>query len=302
MIIMKQPLSEVKIGESTIKIQVSSPEHNYYYDSKKKLLIESATELVVKPASLLHEIELYSKVLENLTLLINKLSADITNALNAVKANMLNKVDGIAGAQDFNENSWLKHAQVLSIYNLDPCLKIRRDIENKIQELSVELQSITSKKETMEVIHKHIRELLPVLNKAVIDDYKYGIKLPPYRVDFPFEDVNISTVISSKHKKSKTIVSCGKFLCKAKDGSFISKAPVVHGKTMVHEVDSFDSLITEFLVYKRFTKGSDILIATISEIIDFYEEEWDIDLEESIKQDKIVPKKKPRASSFWDSF
>lgn len=192
----------------------------------------------------------------------------------------------INNEEDFEARSWLKYIHALEVSNLNPCLKIRNDVESKIQDLTLEIEAEEFKITAEEKVRHHLKELIPALDTVTIDFFKEAHKLENNNSC----EVGIRSNHFTKKKKEKLVVTCSKLLYNRIGNKLLSVVPVVHGKTYIQKEDKLSLEVTEFLTYKRFSHGETKFLNTISEVIESYENKWDIDLEETIKQDKVITK------------
>lgn len=77
------------IKETKLTIQVSTTERKFYYDSLKKQLFEHDSNNIVNTESKMQELELYSKVLDEVTLLIEKTRESIQSAIQNMNQGLL---------------------------------------------------------------------------------------------------------------------------------------------------------------------------------------------------------------------
>lgn len=271
------------IKEKGLMIQVSIDEFKFYYDSIKKQLFEYGSNNILIAESKTQELELYSGLLDEVTLLIEKTRESIQSATHNMNQGLLGKINS---EEDFEARSWLKYIYALEVSNLNPCLKIRNNVENKIQELTLEIEVEEFKIIAKEKVQHHLKELIPLLDTITIDFFKEAYKLENNNNC----EVGIRNNHFTKKTKGKLAVTCSKLLYNRIGNKLLSIVPVVHGKTYIQKEDKLSLEITEFLTYKRFSHGELEFLDIISETIESYENKWNIDLEETIKQDRVITK------------
>lgn len=269
--------------EEGLKIQVSLTKEKLYYDNLKKQFLEYDSNDVYIAETKTQELVLYSKLLEGVALLIEKTTENIQSSIQHLSQGISRKVnEGVDSAS----RSWLKHIYALESCNLNPCLKIRKDTENKIEELFLELEVETIKSNAEENVQHHLKTLIPMLDTIIVDFYKEEYEPK----DGDSCELGVRSTHFTKKSKGKLAVTCSKFLYNRIGNKMLSVVPVVHGKSYIQKGDKLNLAVTEFLTYKRFSYKDEDVLSAISKAIESYESKWNIDLEETIKQDRVVLK------------
>ena len=278
-----EPSFYLGIKEEGLKIQVSIAKEKLYYDNLKKQFFEYDSNDAYIAETKTQEIVLYSKLLEEVALLLEKTTENIQSSIQHLSQGISRKVN--EGA-DSASRSWLKHIYALESCNLNPCLKIRKDAENKIQELSLELEAENLKSIAEEKVQQHLKTLIPMLDTIIVDSYKEEYESK----EGDNCELGVRSTHFTKKTKGKLAVTCSKILYNRIGNKMLSVVPVVHGKSYIQKGDKLNLAVTEFLTYKRFSYKDEDVLSAISKAIESYESKWNIDLEETIKQDRVTLK------------